>query len=360
MQTDFTDARELGVTIAGIAFAHLLCHVVLPYSNWQWVTVSLSESYLALKRGLQAALFRLGRRPDWHQTDNSTSATHKLEKGKRAFNKEYEDFIEHHGMKARTTGVGEKEQNGDVEAANGALKRWLEQQLLVRRSRDFETVEEYESWIQAKLAPRNAGRRERLERELAAMAPVSTARLPEYREHELTITDGATMRVEFNTYSVPSRLRGETVRVRVFERSVQVWYARKLQLTTERLVGRHGHRINYRHIIWAMVRKPGAFARYRYRDDLFPSRVFRQAYDAIYAAQPDTRGDLEYLRLLHLAAGTSEADVETALGCLMDDGQVPNADAVKELIGESNPKTPDLAQYEVELAPYDELLEVAS
>lgn len=101
----------------------------------------------ALRQGLQRALFQLGRVPAWHQTDNSTSATHNLPKSAsstsgRTFNDEYMAMMKHFGMKPRTTEVGAKEQNGDVEASNGALKRALEQSLLVRGSREFASVDE--------------------------------------------------------------------------------------------------------------------------------------------------------------------------------------------------------------------------
>ncbi|HHH28301.1 MAG TPA: IS21 family transposase [Polyangiaceae bacterium] len=155
MQTDFTHATELGITIAGVAFVHMLCHVVLPYSNWQWLTVCLSESYLALKRGVQTALFRLGRRTVWHQTDNTSAATHQPTTGKRVFNDDYRALMKHLGMKPRTITIGKKEQNGDVEAAHGALKRWLNQHLIMRGSRDFDSVEAYEQWLWSLLDRRN-------------------------------------------------------------------------------------------------------------------------------------------------------------------------------------------------------------
>ena len=167
----------------------------------------------------------------------------------------------------------------------------------------------------------------------------------------------STIRVLFNTYSVPSRLKGERVEVRVHERYVEVRYAGELQMVTERLRGRNGHRINYRHLIWSLVRKPGAFARYRYRDELFPSLPFRRAYDAIVEQQPDVRGDLEYLRILHLAAATLEADVEAALERLLAAGTVPNADAVRELVTpDLSAELPELAEYPVDLNVYDGLL----
>lgn len=365
IQTDFTEATSLAITIAGAVFEHLLCHVVLPYSNWEWATVCLSESYLALKRGVQEGVFRLGRTPTWHQTDNTSAATHRLVTGKRVFNDNYRDLIEHLGMKPRTTEVGAKEQNGDVEALHGALKRWLNQRLLIRGSRDFETVDAYEAWLWDLLERRNVRRRERLADDLAAMTPLNATRLVEYRELDVPVTQMSTIRVLFNTYSVPSRLRrAGRVRVHVHERTLEVWYGGQRQLVLERLRGRHGHRVNYRHIIWSLVQKPGAFARYRYREDLFPTALFRRAHDAIYEQRPDVRGDLEYLRILHLAAATMESEVETALECLLDDGNVPTADAVRDLVlVDQVPAPPEMAAYEVSLDEYDAHLadeEVAS
>ncbi|MCP5065783.1 MAG: IS21 family transposase [bacterium] len=360
-QTDFTHTEELKVTIQGMLYLHLLCNFVLPYSNWQWVTVCLSESYLALKRGVQAAAFRLGRLPTWHQTDNSTSATHRPSKGKRRFNADYEALMRHYGMKPRTTGIGEKEQNGDVEASNGALKRRLEQALLVRGSRDFESVEEYEQWVQSVVSKANLSRHTRLEEELPVMEPVTVSKLADYKKLDVPVQSGATIRVLRNTYSVPSRLIGHTVEVRASERIIEVWYGNKLQMVAERLLGRGNFTIDYRHVIWSLVKKPGAFARYRYQPALFPTLAFRAAYDGIVARQPDTRGDLEYLRILHLAAATMQGDVEAALECLVDAGLEITFDAVHDLVVPSQQATvPEMEPFEVELALYDEHRERAS
>jgi len=356
MQTDFTWATELGVTIGGEPFEHMLCHAVLPYSNWEWATVCRSESMAAIRRGVQAAVFRLGRVPQWHQTDKSSAATHTVPSGKTTFNEEYEALMRHLGMKPRTTGTGQKEQNGDVEAANGAMKRRLEQHLLLRGSRDFESVEQYESWLWSVLEQANELRSERLAEDLAAMRPLSVKRLPEWIDVEANVSSQSTIRVKFNTYSVPSRLIGESVRVRVYDDRLEVAYGGVHQLTVERLLGRGGHWINYRHIIWWLVRKPGAFARYRYREDLFPTLAFRRAYDALVDSKEERRADIEYLRVLHLAASTMESEVELALELLLDDDTVPTADRVKALVQPAVPEVPEMAAFEVDLGCYDELL----
>jgi hypothetical protein len=366
-QTDFTHATELAITIAGQLFAHMLCVVVLPYSNWQWATVCLSESMAALRKGVQRALFQLGRVPTWHQTDNSTAATHRIPDGhavvveddprERPFNGEYVALMKHFGMRPRTTEVGAKEQNGDVEASNGAIKRRLEQALLVRGSRDFESVEAWQALVDQTLRKANANRGKRVDEELAAMRELNAAKLPEYVEDEVRVTDWSTIRVKHCAYSVPSRLRGEWVRVRIFEDRLEVYFADALELSCERLRGRNLRRIDYRHVIWSLVQKPGAFARYVYREEMFPSLAFRAAYDAIQAVRPGTKGDLEYLRILHLAASTMESEVSAALALLTTSGQAVTVAAVRELVAAPpSIAVPALASTGVDLAEYDALL----
>jgi len=366
-QTDFTHATELAVTIAGALFVHMLCVLVLPYSNWQWATICLSESMAALRKGVQRALFQLGRVPRFHQTDCSTAATHQIPEGQaaraegsqRRFNAEYVALMKHFGMTPRTIEPGEKEQNGDVEAANGALKRRLEQALLVRGSRDFESVEAWQAFVDETLRKANANRGRRVAEEFAAMRELHVAKLPEYVEEDVQVSEWSTVRVKHCAYSVPSRLIGEWVRVRIFEDRLEVRFADELQLACERLRGRNLRRIDYRHVIGSLVRKPGGFARYVYREEMFPALVFRQAYDAICAARPGTKGDLEYLRILHLAATTMEADVATALTQLQTTGAAITVDAVKALVATTPARidVPALAPPAVNLADYDALIE---
>lgn len=355
-QTDFTWGTELGITIAGELFVHMLCVLVLPFSNWQWATVCLSESMTALRRGIQAALFRLGRVPKFHQTDHSTAATHMLPSKESTFNQEYLALMRHLGMAPRTTEVGEKEQNGDVESSNGALKRRLEQQLLLRRNRDFDSREAYERWVQEVVEKGNRTRADKLAEELAVMRQLVVSKLAECVEIDVGVSAWSTIRIKFNAYSVPSRLIGETVRARVYEDRIEVDYGNKHQLTVERLRGRNGHRINYRHIIWSLVQKPGAFARYKYREDLFPTVTFRRAYDALQSPERGIAGDLDYLRILHLAASTMEADVEAALELLLAERKMPKPDVVKAMVTSARIEVPALAAPAVDLDVYDQLL----
>ena len=188
------------------------------------------------------------------------------------------------------------------------------------------------------------------------MRKVTVPRLPDYEEHRANVSPQSTIRIGHNAYSVPSRLIGHAVRVRLFERTLEVWCGERLELSAERLRGRYGHRIDYRHVIWSLVKKPGAFARYRYRSDLFPTLVFRRAYDRITEDGQSTKRDLEYLRILFLAATTMQCEVQEALELLLEHDERITAEAVKALVTPSAPSLPTLRPYEPELASYNALL----
>ena len=376
MQTDFTWATELEVTIQGEAFPHMLCHMVLPWSNWNYATVSQSESMLALRNGIASALVQLGRVPQWHQTDNSTAATHRITgtddgeleapekeltgncygRKTREFNTEYLAVVRHYGMEPRTIEVGQSNQNGDVEASNNALKRRLKQHLLSRGSRDFPSVEAWEGWVQDICRMVNV-RRKRVAEELAAMAPLRVEAFSEFDELRTKVTEESILVVKRNIYSVPPRLIGQQVRVRIYEMRLEVWHAGRRILELPRLLGKNNCRIDYRHIIDALLRKTGAFARYRHRQALFPSPVWHQALAALEKALGQRKGEVDYLRLLHLAANTLECDVEAALVLLMEEGAVPEPDRVKALLGIEKPaEVPAIEPLKVDLTEFDGLL----
>jgi hypothetical protein len=369
-QTDFTWATELGVTIAGQLFVHMLCVMMLPYSNWQWATVCLSESMAALRRGVQRTLFQLGRVPRFHQTDNSTAATHRipddkretLGETKRPFNEDYLALMRHFGMTPRTIEVGAKEQNGDVEASNRAIKHRLEQALLVRGSRDFVSNGDWQSFVDDVQRKANGKRGPRVGEDLAAMRELDVDKLAEFTVENVRVSEWSTVRVKHCAYSVPSRLIGAWVRARIYEDKLEVVYGDEIQLACPRLRGRNLRRIDYRHMIWSMVRKPGAFARYVYREEMFPTVAFRRAYDRIQERTAGIAGDVEYLRILHLAASTMEADVAAAIAQLETDGRSITIDAIKALTATvpMSIDVPMLTSATIDLGSYDALIEAAA
>jgi transposase InsO family protein len=356
---DFTDATELGVTINGVLFAHLLFQFVLSYSGWRWACVALSETFEAMLHGLQGALWKLGGVPAVWRSDNLSAATHQLAGGGRELNRRYAAALEHYGAKSTRIRPRHSNENGVVEKGNHTLKHDVEQALFLRGSRDFGSVKQYEAFVQARAAALSErGRAGRLAEERAVLGPLPSSRLPEYTKYTATVRQWSTIHFGRRVYSVPSRLIGEEVEVRQYADFVEV-YLNGDDEPTETMPRIRGdkkyHRIDYRHVIWSLVQKPGAFARYRYREELFPSLVFRRAYDALVDARGE-RADVEYVRVLHLAASTMQSSVEAALTTLLERGERPDYATVKALCAPDKPAVPKVHIPPPDLGDYDRLL----
>ena len=354
---DFTHATELGVTIAGVLFVHLFFQLVLAYSGFRFVDLAFGETFEALVKGLQGGLWALGGVPDKVRQDNLSAATHELAKtGGRALTRRFAEVVEHYGFQSSRIRPGESHENGVVEKAHHLLKSALLQALLLRGHRDFPSVEAYMAFVGRVVEERfHQGREALLVEERAALKPLPSSRVPEYTRVVVEVRRWSTIPVSGHIYSVPSRLIGHEVEARVYADVVEVHYANKTVETMPRLRGESAHRIDYRHVIWSLVRKPGAFAAYRYREDLFPSLVFRQAYDALRARRGD-RADVEYVRVLHLAASTGERAVEQALSALLEIGDAFDYAAVKALAQPAEPSVPQLHIGVPDLRHYDALL----
>ena len=353
---DFTDCTELRVTIAGEAFAHLLFQLILSFSKWRFVGLAFSETFEAMLHGLQSAMWTLGGVPHVLRSDNLSAATHQIPGGGRELNRRYKAVLDHYSARSTRIEPGESHQNGVAERANGVLKSALRQALVLRGSADFATVADYEDFVGEVRDGLNAGKVvARLEEERRHLLPLPRSRLPEYTKYTATVRHWSTIHFGSRVYSVPSRLKGCEVEVRLHRDVVEVWYHGKLTETMPRLRGSKAHRIDYRHIIWSLVRKPGAFARYRYREELFPTLAFRQAYDALVDARGE-RADVEYVRILHLAASTMQTDVEAALVALLERGDRPDYAAVKTLCAPERPVIPVINIPAPDPAAYDCLL----
>ena len=356
-QSDFTDMTPLGVTIQGCPFAHMVYHFVLTYSNWETASICFSESFEALSAGLQNALWELGGVPQTHQTDCLSAAVHKLGHPEE-FTQRYNALLRHYGVEGRKTNPSSPHENGDIEQRHYRFVRAVEQSLMLRGSCDFASRDEYEAFLRKIRSQVNAGRQEKLAEELAVLGQLAAQRTEDYTRLEMRVSRFSTIRVSHNTYSVHSRLIGEKVRVRLYADHLEVYYAQRHLERLPRLRGKGGHRIQYRHVIDQLVRKPGAFANYCYRDDLFPSTRFRVAYDTLCGAHTERVASREYLLILQLAAQESEAQVDVVLGRLLDSQESLSAARVKELLeaGTQSDVPASVTVPPVDLRVYDGLL----
>jgi len=357
--SDFCHLSGLGITLQGRSFPHLLYHFVLSYSNWETGSLCFSESFESLSAGLQAALWELGGVPRRHRSDSLSAAVQPLD-GKEGFTRRYHALLAHYRLEGEHIQPGKAHENGDVEQRHYRFRAALDQALMLRGSRDFPGREEYRQFIRTLLDQLNRGRRARLREELAVLRALPAVQLDVCRKLKVSVGPSSTIRVLNNSYSVPSRLIGEAVEVRVDVEHLEVWYAQQCVERLPRLRGQHQHRIQYRHVIEWLVRKAGAFSHYRYREDLFPSSRFRMAYDALLRERPHetARAEREYLALLLLAAQESEQAVDDALRLLLAGAGPIRPDAVRELLasGRALPPATQVEIVPVDLASYDTLL----
>jgi transposase len=352
-QSDWTHCTELGVTINGQTFPHMLFHFMLPYSRWETAYISYAESYDNLVSGYTRAIAELGGVPAEHRTDNLTAAV--TSHGSRpVFTERWQSVMNHYGVRPTRNNPGVSHENGSVEKSHHLLKSELDQALRLRKSKDFASVGMYEKFIRRILDQRNRGRRGRLSEEMAVMRDLPERAWNEAFEERVVVNAFSLVTVGKATYTVPSRLIGHELRGLVYAEVVRMFLGDTLVIEMPRQQP-GGKRINYRHLVAHLMRKPGAFAGYVFRDDLFPSLAFRRAYDRLVEWKPE-RADKEYLAILHHAAMGSEQDVEVALEVLMGDGGTPMLTSVKELTQVSIGVLPDICIPVPELFSYDELL----
>lgn len=362
LAVDWTDMRALGTTVAGRKLEHLMFHGVLPFSNWEWAVRCRSESLLALRTGLKQSFGRLGKVPRQLLIDNSSTATHRLgsDGERRGFNAEFLSICEHYGIEPRTTNVGCPHENGNCESMHGHFKRRLEQHLLLRGSRDFASDGDYDRFIFEVLEKANALRAMAVSQELAAMRDHTAAELPDYEERMVTVNNNSTIRVHKMTYSVPSNLIGSRIKARIYETRIVLLNGRDELGELPRHGGDRGAVIDYRHVIGWLVRKPGAFAQYRWRECMFPSLAFRAAYDRLCRTQEVDKADRQYLELLRLAASEGTAAVSNTVEELLAQphGEISaqEVQAMLETYRDLALRVRDRAPLEVSLDEYDALL----
>ena len=266
--------------------------------------------------------------------------------------------MDHYGLEKERIQARQANENGDVESSHRHFKEAVDQALMLRGSRDFESREGYATFLSDLVRQRNLGRETRFQSERVKLRPLPARRFESWRRVSVRVGVGSTVNVERNTYSVPSRLIGEFVEIRLRVEDMEVWYAGTLMERIPRLRGRGQEKINYRHVIGWLVRKPGAFERYRYREDMFPTTRFRMAYDMLQEQLP-TRAVREYLAIVELAALDGEVQVDDALRILMDGDVKLTAKAVELFVRSASfvPEVTAVRVDDVNLSSFDQLLE---
>ncbi len=274
--SDFTAMGELRVTLAGAPFAHILYHFVLAFSRWEHAeVVEGGESFEALSKGLQNALWQAGGTPQEHRSDSLSAAFKNLAE-EEDFTVRYTALLDHYGMAATRNNRGLSHENGSVEAAHRYLKEAIEQALLLRGHRDFDDRAAYEALVREAVMRRNRRNAAAFRIEREQLQDLPERRTTDFVEEEARVTRCGTFTVRGILYSAPSRLIGHRLKVRLSSDRLDCYLSGALVLTLARgrrsPINGRGRMIDYRHFIDALKRKPQAFKGLVFRDALFPAR----------------------------------------------------------------------------------------
>jgi hypothetical protein len=361
--SDFTDMGELGVTVAGVPLDDRLYHFRLAYSGFEHAHVVLGgESFVALAEGLQNALWSLGGAPREHRTDSLSAAFCNLNRNASDdLTRRYEELCAHYGMTPTRNNRGIAHENGAIEAAHGHLKRAIADALLLRGTTDFEDLAAYRGFIDEIVSRRNARNARRIDAERASLQSLPDRRTSDYEEVivRVTSTGGFTLRKVF--YTVPSRLIGHRLRVRLYDDRLDVFVGGTHLLTLPRgrphPNGKHDQVVDYRHVIHSLRRKPMALLNLVYRDRLFPRDAYRRTFDLLRQRLPDKKACRLMVDLLALAHERGcEAELSDQLAANLDAGRLPDIDRLRACFAPDPARVPHVVVHLAPLVSYECLL----
>lgn len=365
--SDFTDMADLGIMVAGVALDHRLYHFRLAYSGFEHAHVVLGgESFVALAEGLQNALWSLGGAPREHRTDSLSAAFRNLDRdAQEDLTRRYEGLCAHYGMTPTRNNAGIAHENGSIEGPHGHLKHALRDALLMRGSADFPDLAAYRSFVDGIVGFRNTRNAKRIESERATLQDLPERRTCDWEDVTVRVTSSGGFRLRKVFYTVPSRLIGHRLRVRLFDDRLEVFLGGTHLLALPRgrahPDGRHDQVVNYHHVIHALRRKPMALLNLVYRDRLFPREAYRLAFEALRDALPERQACRSAVDLLALAHDRGcEAELAQCLAADLAAGRLPDVVVLRARFA---PDPASIPLVTVELAPlasYESLLDVAT
>jgi len=365
--SDFTDAGALEITIAGQPLDHRLYHFRLAFSGFEHASVVLGgESYVALAEGLQNALWALGGVPKEHRSDSLSAAFRNLTAdAQEDLTQRYQSLMRHYEMEPSRNNAGIAHENGSIESAHGHLKQALEDALLLRGMREFADLDAYRAFVDEIVGRRNANNRKRIELERIALGALPHRRTTDFEEKVIPVTSSGGFILRRVFYTVPSRLRGHRLRVRIFDDRLECFLGATPVVTLRRgqpvSESKGGHVVDYRHVIHALRRKPMALLNLVYRDQLFPRPAYKRTFETLRERCDDRHACKMMVELLMLAHERAcEAELADALAADLDAGRLPDLAALQSRFRPEGTPIPSVAVELVPLSAYDELAAITA
>jgi hypothetical protein len=361
--SDFTDMNDLGVIVAGQRLDHRLYHFRLAWSGFEHAHVVLGgESYIALAEGLQNALGLLGGAPRQHRTDSLSAAFHNLDADARTdLTHRYEALCAHYRMTPTRNNRGIAHENGSIESAHGHLKSAVRDALLLRGTAAFAALVDYRRFIDELVGRQNRRNAARIDAERTTLTPLPAVRTADYEQTVVTVTSSGGFTLRKVLYTVPSRLIGQRLRVRLYDDRLELFLGSaplmKLRRGRPGPNGKHGHVVDYRHVIHSLRRKPMALLNLVYRNQLFPRDAYRKAFDLLLqrsGPKVACRTIVEILTLAHERA--CEAALATVLAEDLAASRLPDLNALRRRFSPDPATLPTVVVQLTPLTDYNALI----
>jgi hypothetical protein len=357
--SDFTHFKNTSITIKGSPFKHMFYHFRLVYSKWSYLKVIRSgESMQALSEGLQEALFTLGGVPKEHRTDSLSAAFKNL--SKEALDDQttrYKELCEYYNMLPTRNNKGKGHENGSVESSHGHLKNRIAQELILRCSTDFDSVEDYEQWIHDIVKASNSRNCVDLDTEKLALQRLPRSKTADYELRSATVTTMSLVRIKGLFYSVPSRLSGHTLTVHIYQSDIDFYLG---STHTFRVKRRYSNKhsseyvINYKHIIHSLIRKPAAFRKCKYRQEILPNDEYRFIWSYLDKKETNSVAPKIMLRLLKLAADNScEQKLSDYVIELIENNKLLDIELIESRFNFTNSSMPKIECKQHDIGSYD-------
>lgn len=353
--SDFTEMGDLAVRVAGVELEHRLYHFRLACSGFEHVHVILGgESYVALAEGLQNALWALGGAPREHRSDSLSAAFRNLDhEAREDLTSRYDALCAHYRMEPTRNNRGVAHENGGIESPHGHLKHAIRDALLMRGTIEFEDLSSYRSFLDEIVGRKNARNSKRIDAERAVLQSLPETRTADYEQALVYVSTSGGFVLRKVFYTVPSRLIRHRLRARLYDDRVELFVGGSQVLSLRRgragPNGKHGHVIDYRHVIHALRRKPMALLNLVYRDQLWPREAYRHMFDHLCERLSERAACKMMVELLSIA---HERACEAQLANLLSEALA--ADRLPDLKALRTRFVPDLAslpEVRVDLAP---------
>jgi hypothetical protein len=366
--SDFTHLKGVTITIGGQPLQHILYHYRLAYSGWQYVQVILGgESFIGLSQGLQNALFGCGGVPQQHRTDSLSAAYRNTGGRNPKLTQLYAEICDHYRMQATRNTPGVAHQNGAIEFSHGYFKRRLCQALYRRGSFEFESVAQYQTFINGVITKLNAKCAQKFQVEQPFLQALPRYRTADYEVLSARVSAHSTITLRCILYTVPSRLIGHRLTIHLYHDRLVGFVGTTPVLELPRLhvpgsaVIRRARSINYRHVVESLRRKPRAFLYCDWQSELLPDEDWRDLWQQLnQGSDPDTAARLIVEALYIAATQDSEAAVAAYLNQELAAKTLSLSRLQQHFQSRPESPVPDIATEQQTLASYDQFLSPVS